>query len=79
MNSAVPLMQVMFLAQAGVQLLLLVWLYRIWRGTGLAVAAMLLVPQFGLFYDNFIVGIGSWVSKPFRGRASGFTGSWVRG
>ena len=61
MNSAVPLMQVMFLAQAGVQLLLLIWLYRIWRGTGLAVAAMLLVPQFGLFYDNFIVGIGSWV------------------
>jgi hypothetical protein len=61
MESPVPLLQIMFLAQAGLQLLLLYWLVTIWRGTGLAVALVLMVPQFGLFYDNFIVGIGSWV------------------
>lgn len=61
MESAVPLMQVMFLAQAGLQLMLLGWLVRIYRETGLAVALMLMIPQFGLFYDNLIVGIGSWI------------------
>jgi hypothetical protein len=51
----------LFLAQALVQLLLLAWLVRIWRRTGLAVALALLVPQFGLVYDNLIVGLGAYI------------------
>ncbi len=61
MDSPVPLMQVMFLAQAGLQLILLAWLVRIYKETGLAVALLLIPPQFGLVYDNLIVGIGSWI------------------
>jgi len=51
----------LFLIQAGVQLLLLFWLVHIYKATGLAVALALFIPQFGLFYDNFIVGIGRFV------------------
>jgi hypothetical protein len=51
----------LFLFQSLLQLLLLVWLVRIWKRTGLAVAAAMFIPQFGLFYDNGMVGIGSFV------------------
>jgi hypothetical protein len=47
-----------FLAYAVLQAVLFVWLWRIWRRTGLAIAAILLVPQFFLIWDNLIVGIG---------------------
>ena len=49
----------LFLFQGLVQLLLLVWLVRLWRETGLAVALLLILPQFGLVYDNVLVGLGS--------------------
>ncbi len=51
----------LFLVQAGIQLLLLFWLVRIYRATGLAVALMLFIPQFGLVYDNLIVGLGRFI------------------
>lgn len=49
----------LFLLQAAVQLALLAWLLAIRQRTGLAIAAVLLVPQFGLVYDNLIVGLGA--------------------
>lgn len=51
----------LFLLQAGCQLLLFFWLVRIYKATGLAVALALLIPQFGLFYDNLIVGLGRFI------------------
>jgi hypothetical protein len=50
-----------FLLYALAQLALFVWLLRVYRATGAAVALLLFVPQFFLFYDNFIVGIGRWI------------------
>jgi hypothetical protein len=50
-----------FLAYAVLQAALFVWLWRVWRRTGLAVAAMLLIPQFFLIWDNLIVGIGRYI------------------
>lgn len=49
----------LFLFQALLQLLLLAWLLRLWRQTGLSIAIALLVPQFGLVYDNVVVGLGA--------------------
>jgi hypothetical protein len=51
----------LFLVQAGIQLLLLVWLVRIYMTTGLWVALALFIPQFGLVYDNLIVGLGRFI------------------
>ena len=51
----------LFLVQAGIQLLLLVWLVRIYKTTGLFVALALFIPQFGLVYDNLIVGLGRFI------------------
>lgn len=51
----------LFLAQTLLQAVLLVWLWRLWRETGLAVMVVLLAPQFGLVWDNLIVGIGRFV------------------
>ena len=48
----------LFLFQAALQLALFAWLWRLWRGRGVVVAAVLLLPQFGLFWDNLIVGLG---------------------
>ena len=48
----------LFLFQAALQLALFVWLWRLWRGRGVVVAAVLLLPQFGLVWDNLIVGLG---------------------
>lgn len=51
----------LFLAQALLQAVLLVWVWRLWRTTGLAVMAMLLAPQFGLVWDNLVVGAGRFI------------------
>ena len=51
----------LFLLQAGIQLVLLVWLVRLYRATGLLVALALFIPQFGLVYDNLIVGLGRFI------------------
>lgn len=51
----------LFLSQALLQAVLFVWLWRIWRRTGLLIAVLLLAPQFGLFYDNLIVGVGRFI------------------
>ncbi len=51
----------LFLAQAFAQLLLGVWLIRIYKRTGLAIAAALFIPQFGLVYDNAMVGLGRFI------------------
>jgi hypothetical protein len=51
----------LFLFQALLQAVLCVWLWRLWKSTGLLVAALLLIPQFGLVYDNLIVGAGRFV------------------
>ena len=51
----------LFLAQALLQAVLLVWVWRLWRRTGLAVMAALLIPQFGLVWDNLIVGAGRFI------------------
>jgi hypothetical protein len=51
----------LFLAQALLQAVLFVWLWRIWRHQGLLIALVLLVPQFGLVWDNLIVGLGKFI------------------
>lgn len=51
----------LFLMQAGIQFLLLLWLVRVYRATGLAIALAMIIPQFGLFYDNLIVGLGRFI------------------
>lgn len=51
----------LFLFQALLQAVLLGWLWRIWKTTGLLIAALLLIPQFGLVYDNLIVGLGRFI------------------
>jgi len=51
----------LFLVQTLLQAVLFVWLWRIWKSTGLLIAALLLVPQFGLVWDNLIVGLGRFI------------------
>ncbi|MEY2625246.1 MAG: hypothetical protein EBT64_06805 [Gammaproteobacteria bacterium] len=51
----------LFLFQALLQAVLVVWLWRVWKSTGLLVAGLLLIPQFGLVYDNLIVGAGRFI------------------
>ena len=53
----------LFLFQALLQLLLLAWLLRLWRRTGLSIALALLIPQFGLVYDNVVVGLGAVIGQ----------------
>lgn len=48
----------MFLAFAALQIALFVWLLRLWRGTRAPAAAVLLVPQFFLVWDNLRVASG---------------------
>ncbi len=50
-----------FLSYAFLQAVLFVWLWRVWRRTGVLIAAVLLIPQFFLIWDNFVVGIGRFV------------------
>ncbi|MBM4238378.1 MAG: hypothetical protein FJ154_02455 [Gammaproteobacteria bacterium] len=47
--------------QTLLQAVLFVWLWRIWKSIGLLIAALLLVPQFGLVWDNLIVGLGRFI------------------
>lgn len=51
----------LFIVQALLQAVLLGWVWKIWRSTGLWVAACLLLPQFGLVWDNLIVGLGRFI------------------
>jgi hypothetical protein len=51
----------LFLLQALLQAVLLAWLWRLWRSSGLLVAALLLLPQFGLVWDNLVVGAGRFI------------------
>lgn len=51
----------LFLAQALLQAVLLLWLWRLWKTTGLAIALVLMLPQFGLVWDNLIVGLGRYI------------------
>ncbi|MFM8480234.1 MAG: hypothetical protein ACKOCF_03455 [Gammaproteobacteria bacterium] len=51
----------LFLLQTLLQAVLFVWLWRIWKSIGLLIAALLLVPQFGLVWDNLIVGLGRFI------------------
>jgi hypothetical protein len=48
----------MFLAFAALQVALFVWLLHLWRGTRAPAAAVLLVPQFFLIWDNLRVASG---------------------
>jgi hypothetical protein len=54
-------MTIQFLVFAVLQLLLFFWLLRLWFTTGAIAALVLLIPQFFLFYDNFVVGVGRFV------------------
>ena len=51
----------LFLFQAALQMALFFWLWRLWRERGVVVAAVLLLPQFGLVWDNLIVGAGRFI------------------
>lgn len=51
----------LFLAQALLQAVLWLWCWRLWRDRGLMIAALLLVPQFGLVWDNLVVGLGRFI------------------
>ena len=48
----------MFLAFAAAQAALFIWLLRLWRETRAPAAAVLLVPQFFLVWDNLRVASG---------------------
>lgn len=67
----------LFLVQAFLQLLLLGWLVRIWKRTGLAIALALFVPQFGLVYDNAIVGLGSFIGIGDTLKAISWPRFWI--
>lgn len=67
----------LFLVQAGIQLLLLAWLVRIYRLTGLAVALALFIPQFGLVYDNLIVGLGRFIGPGELLKAISWPRFWI--
>jgi hypothetical protein len=67
----------LFLIQAGIQLLLLVWLVRIYKATGLAVALALFIPQFGLVYDNLIVGLGRFIGPGDFLKAISWPRFWI--
>jgi len=67
----------LFLLQAGVQLLLFFWLVRIYKATGLAVALALMIPQFGLFYDNLIVGLGRFIDTGDFLKAISWPRFWI--
>ena len=73
---------VMFAAFALAQTALFVWLLRLWRGTRAPAAAVLLVPQFFLIWDNLRVASGTlfghgpllyWLSWP------AFWSHWLTG
>jgi hypothetical protein len=49
----------LFLVQALLQALLFIWLVRIYRQTGLALALVLFIPQLGLVYDNLLLALGA--------------------
>jgi hypothetical protein len=51
----------MFFVYGLLQLVLLVWLVREWRRTGAAAAAVLLLPQFFLIWDNWVVASGAFL------------------
>jgi hypothetical protein len=50
-----------FLIYAFLQAVLCVWLWRVWRRTGALIAAVLLIPQFFLVWDNLVVGLGRYI------------------
>ena len=69
----------LFWIQTLLHVLLVAWLVRIYRQSGLLVAAVLIIPQAGLVWDNGVVAAGSLIGsatrcKPCPGRGSGFTG-----
>jgi hypothetical protein len=75
----------MFLAFAALQVALFVWLLRLWRGPRAPAAAVLLVPQFFLVWDNLRVASGVvlghgpllyWLSWPAFW-AHWLTGCWL--
>lgn len=55
------MMTVQFLFFSVAQLALFFWVIRIYRATGAPAALVMLVPMFFLFYDNFMVAIGSFI------------------
>ena len=72
----------MFIAYAAAQLALFAWLLGLWRGTRAPAAAVLLVPQFFLIWDNLRVASGTlfghgpllyWLSWP------AFWSHWLTG
>ena len=67
----------LFLFQALLQAVLFVWLWRLWKSTGLLVAALLLIPQFGLVYDNLIVGAGRFVGFSTMLEALSWPRFWI--
>ncbi len=67
----------LFLAQAGIQLLLLAWLVKIYKSTGLLVALALFIPQFGLVYDNLIVGLGRFIGPGEFLKAISWPRFWI--
>ena len=67
----------LFMVQTAVQLALGVWLVSIYKRTGLAVALMLFVPQFGLVYDNLIVAIGKYIGFGDTLKALSWPRFWI--
>ena len=51
----------LFLLQGLLQAVLMFWVWQLWRTTGMVIFALLLVPQFGLVWDNLIVGLGRFI------------------
>jgi len=70
-------MTIQFLVYAAIQLGLFVWLVRIYRWSGAAAALLLIVPQFFLFYDNFMVAIGSFIGIGDTLKALSWPRFWV--
>jgi hypothetical protein len=51
----------LFLIQALLHGILIGWLLQLWRRSAAPAALVLLVPEFGLVYDNLIVAAGRWI------------------
>lgn len=67
----------LFWFQTAMHVLLVIWLVRIYRQTGLLTAAVLIIPQAGLVWDNGVVAAGTLVGIGDTLKALSWPRFWV--
>ncbi len=67
----------LFWIQTALHVLLVIWLVRIYRQTGLLAAAVLIIPQAGLVWDNGVVAAGALVGIGDTLKALSWPRFWV--